>query len=1365
MSCCLTEFCRVQELRAVRGCLFSSQKSGAEESRTLSDNELSWDDSDWGSWESPGGKEDGGQAEDQVETLDAPWLQDCVLSLSPCSDLLVIARETKAVFLSAKWRTDEGGRDKMNLTMSWSGVLSTEEGECVSSVICIPLASQKRSSTGRPDWTCVVVGFTSGYVRFYTEGGVLLLSQLLHEDPVLQLKCRTYETPRHPGVTEQHEELSILYPAALVTIDGFSLFQSLRACRNQVARAAAGSDMAPPPPLAYKKWGLQDMESIVDHSSVGLMTLCAFDQMKNASVLGGFHASVKGSPPAMNQYITVGSGPYTGFYFAVEGSSQPLLSHVALAVATKLTSALFSAASGWLGWKQKNEEEPVQKQKPKVEPATPLPVRFGLPDSRRHGEHICLSPCNTLAGVTDDFGRVTLLDVTRGIAIRMWKGYRDAQLGWVQVCEVRGEQESPTPPPLKRHAHFLVIYAPRRGILEVWATQHGPRVGAFTVGKHCRLLYSGYRLMGLNSVTSQTRQLQVNQVCLLDPLSGVLRTVTIPFHLALSDKKSERAKDLHLLKRLASVLRSRDLQPGLLETEAQSILLDIKHPAVKKQALESLMSNRNAPVSCLITIIQTLLASLEEQDAEVVDTTLIQTCSSQLKLLQLYTNIHVLNTQQSELAVPDVIDDDLARVGPILQRYLELTSRPSVSFAHETEGSLPVSDFLSQLQCDGDTVLLVQGPDTDMTLLGRFVFWRCVLGQSPLLQVCDTLQHSGISPQQLLSLLMCVWLSEEKEVLKHPETVNNLHTLMTTLSSMKGAVDDRWDGQSVCPWWQQVRTVCLQSDSSGAALLAALVAQSAAKRSISTLAQSKVCLIQFFMCLCVFVCAMWCISVCVCVCVYIQLQSDWEVLSLEAEQWAVCVRQLEDALSLQTLLNMSSPPGSPGGATLRCSVKTLLESGRGGVADAVGKQLFRMGVAPDKLKDILQRGEEGHPPIDDTHLNSMEELLVCVCQRFPDSLSPDLLFAHCCWECVVQWNKDPEVGRNLQWSVEHLKCISGPHIQLGIASMMWSTFIVKRFSAVAFLVEKVGKAPKDRLCRRDVGMGDAAMTLFLGSCVKLLQVLMEADSRVEEEVPPLLNVEEVWGGAEGPASLAELALEQKGVHYPLVQHHWLLASLLHAAMTFNLKVKPLSLFDSKGKNALFRELSSIQLMPSGEADPALVAIRQEFLLKLLSGWAQALADADSGGCVSGVCVDSWLEVCLDLAELLQVNPDLLRRHLVCEMYSQGLDLRAEEVMRDVEDLDVLGSQLLVLAGQRLSFSLLHTHTQTRPAMELLARLPPTLCTWLKAMDPSDLRCPAVPLSRSARLVGHVIEMLPESNAQYSLALHLLETVETLGGEE
>ncbi|XP_039642332.1 rab3 GTPase-activating protein non-catalytic subunit isoform X2 [Perca fluviatilis] len=1381
MSCSLLEFCRLQELKTVRDYLFQNQKTEPVEEKNQTENELSWEASDWESaWDSGENKEEEATSATKVEEEETtgqrePWLQDCVVSLSPCSDLLVVARQQKAVFLSAKWRTDDSGREEMTLAVSWTGTLSTDEGECVSSSICIPLASQKRSSTGRPDWTCVVVGFTSGYVRFYTENGVLLLAQLLHEDPVLRLKCRTYEIPRHPGVTEQHEELSILYPAALVTIDGFSLFQSLRACRNQVARvfatrhsaAAAGSDVIQPPPLAYKKWGLHDMDTIVDHCSVGIMTLCVFDQMKNASILGGFNASVKGNPPAMSQYVTVGGGPYTGFYYAVEGSTQPLLSHVAMAVASKLTSALFSAASGWLGWnKHKNEEEAVQKQKPKVEPATPLTIRYGLPDSRRHGESICLSPCNTLAGVTDDFGRVTLLDLARGIAIRMWKGYRDAQLGWLQVPEERVDREfSPSAPLPRRHALFLVIYAPRRGILEVWGMQQGPRVGAFTVGKHCRLLYAGYRLMGVNSVTSKGWQLHTQQVCLLDPITGALRTVNIPFHLALSDKKSERAKDLHLLKRLTTLLRSRGVEPDILESEVKSALLDIKHPAIKKQALESLLSNKNAPVSCLTNITCALHDILKQQDPEAVDIELLQLCSSQLKLLQLYTDIQHLHSAADLEACSkndslEGIEDELSRVGPTLQRYAQLTSRPSVSFAQDSPDSpLPVQAFLSQMECTEDRELrVIRSSETEWNQLGNFMFWGCLCGKSPLHKVCDTLQQAGISPQQLLSLLLSVWMQREKEVLqKTEETVRNLHTLLIALSNMPGAVEESWDSQSISPWWQQVRSTCIQSHNAAAALLAAFVAHRAAKASITSRADS-------------------------------QLQSEWEAVSLDLEQWSVCVRQLEDVLVLQTLLLVPPPQGAAGGAAAQCSIKTLLEGGTGGIADSVSKWVFRHNLAPERLKEILQKmedkevdeleqkaGEEGKEQDEKSQgdTDTIAELLVAVCQRFPHSLSPDLLFAHCCWEYVVQWNKDSEEGRYLWWAVEHLKLVSSPHIQLGISAMMWSTFIVKRLSAAAYLMEKVGKAPKDRLCRRDIGMGDKAVTSFLGCCVRLLQILMEADSAVEEVSAPELSVEEVWCGAEGPASLAELALEQRGVHYPLVQHHCLLASLQHAAMTFSLKLKPLSLFDSKGKNAFFRDLTTIQLMPSGDMDPGLVSARQEFLLRVLTSWVQAIDDPSSSASgtrppplpSSGPKADWWPSLCLELGSLLQVNPDILRRHLVCELYNQGLDLRAEEVMLEVEDKDVLGSQLLVLTGQRLSYLLLHSQSQTQGAMELLARLPPTLCTWLKAMDPSELRCPLVPLPQTSRLVGRLIEILPENHAQYSLGLHLLEAVEALTTED
>lgn len=39
--------------------------------------------------------------------------------------------------------------------------------------------------------------------------------------------------------------------------------------------------------------------------------------------------------------------------------------------------------------------------------------------------------------------------------------------------------------------------------------------------------------MGVNSVTSQGWQLHTQQVCLLDPTTGALRTINVPFHLAL----------------------------------------------------------------------------------------------------------------------------------------------------------------------------------------------------------------------------------------------------------------------------------------------------------------------------------------------------------------------------------------------------------------------------------------------------------------------------------------------------------------------------------------------------------------------------------------------------------------------------------------------------------------------------------------------------------------------------------------------------------------------------------------------------------------------------------------------------------------
>lgn len=38
------------------------------------------------------------------------------------------------------------------------------------------------------------------------------------------------------------------------------------------------------------------------------------------------------------------------------------------------------------------------------------------------------------------------------------------------------------------------------------------------------------------------------------------------------------------------------------------------------------------------------------------------------------------------------------------------------------------------------------------------------------------------------------------------------------------------------------------------------------------------------------------------------------------------------------------------------------------------------------------------------------DLLRAAREQFPCSLELDTLHTHCCWEYVVQWNKDPEVS-------------------------------------------------------------------------------------------------------------------------------------------------------------------------------------------------------------------------------------------------------------------------------------------------------------------------------------------------------------------
>jgi hypothetical protein len=68
----------------------------------------------------------------------------------------------------------------------------------------------------------------------------LLLSEQLHSEPVTHLKCQSFEPARYSTAQEHCEELYIMYHSAVCVLMGFGLFQTLRACRNQLARGIFG---------------------------------------------------------------------------------------------------------------------------------------------------------------------------------------------------------------------------------------------------------------------------------------------------------------------------------------------------------------------------------------------------------------------------------------------------------------------------------------------------------------------------------------------------------------------------------------------------------------------------------------------------------------------------------------------------------------------------------------------------------------------------------------------------------------------------------------------------------------------------------------------------------------------------------------------------------------------------------------------------------------------------------------------------------------------------------------------------------------------------------------------------------------------
>ncbi|KAH6923726.1 hypothetical protein HPB50_005792 [Hyalomma asiaticum] len=360
-------------------------------------------------------------------------------------------------------------------------------------------------------------------------------------------------------------------------------------------------------------------------------------------------------------------------------------------------------------------------------------------------------------------------------------------------------------------------------------------------------------------------------------------------------------------------------------------------------------------------------------------------------------------------------------------------------------------------------------------------------------------------------------------------------------------------------------------------------------------------------------------------------------------------------------------------------------------------------------------------------------------RRFTRSLELDSLLVNCASEQLVRWDRDRDQIDRLAKASAFLSAVSSS------------------------ILKNDGKTPKDRICRRDVEISEVHLEPFVRFCTEVLDAIVDASLGPEAETLPVLpQGEPLWEGAPQDASrpqpLVAHALSQRPPNMASVRHHQLLATVVQFVVLFGMRsVRPLSLFTPTVRKAFFQDLHAPLLAPSTRISSSLTSSpQQSFLLRAASAVMQSLPDNPDNSVLGSTF--GWMNRLLDLACSWGEDRDLVRRHCVCELYSAGHDILAQEVSLAVKDKTLLASCLLVIAGQRMHH-LLFMNDGHRPSQ--IALLSPHVSTWILSLDLSNLRCCNPPTVQTVNLLQNIVGMLPEDHSEHRLALSLLDVLESL----
>ncbi|XP_013142683.1 PREDICTED: rab3 GTPase-activating protein regulatory subunit [Papilio polytes] len=1259
------------------------------------------------------------------EKEDKNWLSQCSVSLSPCGNLLAVGFKNRLCLLTTQWIS---AIESNTFILSWSGTLPAE----INAILALSICPSSYSSQNGPDWFCIIVGFTNGSIGFYTNTGHLLLLEKLDDKPVMKISCHTGTYGTLP------DDIHILFHGCICILSGSSLFQTLRNAKAQLARVQAGVQtnyVIDSRSINIRKWSFAEQELISDASVVGLELKNTFDHFLAASTYGGYDTWYRSIPPVNSLILTVGTSPYTGFHYALEGGTTPPLQDVARAVANKIKSAL----PGWLGGG--STENMVANPEPIIR-SEALSMRNGIYDSQRLGTFVAISPDRRLAALADNLGRVAVLDINSGYIIRLFKGYRDAQCAFVQIFDTDSKKPQLTSIKEIRRAIFLIIYNPKKGLIDIRLMQRGTRVAVFTATKNGQLLYNSCGLVGAEKNYNHKKLNMPEFQCVLIDPDGKLKKFNIPFYYSLEGEHLQRSKDLHVLREIRELMKKVEMLSEESKTEIIQKATNFKTLEIRKHCMDLFIRNTHMPNDVLTTCLEIFWESVQKDNlnCQVQETKLY--FAKLALLIFFFTNIngdasdgmegivekvcedfdltHTRNEIHNEVEIGrsfHLLEDDSC----ILERLLILAQEnnfkehhPRVSFVDSNTTSY--KEFMSYFVFNKTSKVITLKPDIAADKLDNLAanIFKSILKLKDFSNLTDVVKESHIDSKEIVKLLITHVMNMPLDEIN----IELIEKLIEILFYLCKVTDDavNINYNHISPWWQSIRDMLVEMRCPLRSMIVAM-----ACKAVASLFEGNTT----------------------------GREDAWESVTKENAKWGLLIGKLEDISILSITLMFK---GTFMGKTLpklpvedfNINLKYIYIRGKGSVTELIAKWLCSMGVPPEAIiaNELIDLYSETDADTDDESSESTQLFLensrafvddnqslfkwISLLRRqFPLSTLADYIIANMCWEYAINWQKCMQANENIKAVLRCLKHISNFHLRLGLFSIIWSTYIKHCFELSCRLVNKVGKLPKDHLCLQDLGFNSEHLKNFLQVVTEYLYDFHLCSTTAVGQEKKVIKYEKIWD--ESMPSLVEVAQDVKNVDKDILNLNYQMSCTIYYQCHFNVKFpKALdTLFDIEYQyliEALVGNIvrRDINMKPSGK----MLNPRMKFLTKLIRAAVDTITcvNSDEANLVynNEDCLN-WMENISTLAELWNVNENFVKHQYVVGLYHMGYDALAQTVVGSVAEPEMLLVPIVAITVQRLKRNLEKCKNQP----EWIVTVPPQLYKRLQNTT-LDVSVPANP---------------------------------------